>query len=123
MDKTHKRVAAVNSFRSVAENVETVTATHLIPETPSLSHTLQNNFGTNGSKLLAKIMRKAYGGVSVYPVHPCMIFSTDDTTIYTVVGGNKERINDDFVLVMVHGNQIHKASTQLEKKRQTLGSG
>ena len=41
---------------------------------------------TDGARLLAELVSKANGNVSVYPVQPGMITSSDDTTVLACAG-------------------------------------
>eukprot|EP00957_Ditylum_brightwellii_P132653 10115509-Ditylum_brightwellii.AAC.1 len=60
----------------------TFAVTHLLPGTPCTSHPATHKYGTEGSKLLSKLVDQAKGVPNVYPLNSAFITSTDDTDLY-----------------------------------------
>ena len=66
----------------VTSYIMAVAVSHLFPGKPCVSHPAHHKFGTEGSKILAKLVCQAEGIKEVYPIIPAFITSTDDTVVY-----------------------------------------
>jgi len=83
--KTNTRYTAENSLMSAMSFLLVQAISGLIVGEPH-SKTKPVETATGGAQLLADLVSKANGNVSVYPVQPGMITTTDDTTVFACVG-------------------------------------
>ena len=80
--KDEIRYASETSLRMVTSYIMAVAVTHLLPGNPCPSHPANHRFGSEGAKLLARLVAQAKGVPRVYPINPAYITSTDDTVLY-----------------------------------------
>jgi hypothetical protein len=67
----------------------------------------------SGRKSLLDMVSEANGGFPVYPVHPSMVFSTDDTTLFVFEGqdvSGGEKLGSDSESGSIHGHFRHGQS-------------
>jgi hypothetical protein len=83
--KTNTRYTAENSLMSAMSFLLIQATSGLIIGEPH-SKTTPLETATEGARPLAALVSKANGNVSVYPVQPGMITTTDDTTVFACAG-------------------------------------
>eukprot|EP00957_Ditylum_brightwellii_P005854 444992-Ditylum_brightwellii.AAC.1 len=74
--------ASETSLHMVTSFIVRVAVTHLFLGHPSPGHPAEHNFGTLGLQLLVKLVARAEGVSSAYPINPTLTTSTDVTTVY-----------------------------------------
>jgi hypothetical protein len=83
--KTNAWCTAENSLMSAMSFLLVQAASGLVVGEPH-SKTTPLETATDGARLLAELVSKANGNVSVCPVQPGMVTSTDDTTVFACLG-------------------------------------
>ena len=83
--KTNTRYTAENSLMSAMSFLLVQAISGLIVGKPH-SKTKPVDTATDGAQVLADLVRNANGNVSVYPVQPGMITTTDDATVFACLG-------------------------------------
>eukprot|EP00985_Skeletonema_marinoi_P025838 scaffold19360_cov223-Skeletonema_marinoi.AAC.1 len=107
--KSTTRATAESSIRAVLSLLTVIASSHFIPvdeECPEIKSQLRD--ADDKCRLLYDMVVEALGGVSVYPVKPEYIYSTDDTTCYIFEG----KVNGKDKWTLVSNDSIRKSGTK-----------
>eukprot|EP00957_Ditylum_brightwellii_P142635 10867512-Ditylum_brightwellii.AAC.1 len=85
-EKTISHCHAEKSLCSTMSFILTVGASHFMMGSPPKGHPCHQRKGTEGAKTFYRMVKTGYKRVynveDVYPVHPLLLTSTNDKTIY-----------------------------------------
>ena len=88
--QTNSRFAAENSLRSAMTYLLVVASTHFVVGNNN-DMTTQLPRATKGARKLAQMITDYYGSdVPIFPVHPALLLSTDDSTLFVFRGKVKK---------------------------------
>ena len=92
--KTESRIIAENSILGAVGHLMCIVSTHFIVgnNNNSIVPVPPVKQATKGARLLEKLISEANDNTPVYPVHPGLIFSTDEQTSFVFKGKSKKKM-------------------------------
>jgi hypothetical protein len=120
MKKTLVSIASENSLHSVMTFLFVIAGTHYIKGQIPMKHPSRSKHGTDGSKKLLLLIEEAEGKKGAfYPVHPSLISSQDETTIFVSPSKIESKKTKGFLfhcfMIRQHKCTIKKLKKYLKK--------